>query len=303
MPPKRAPKPIGQVRSFSAAHPSTLSRSSFGDTHTSTTARLLNQHATHLHTLGLISDHMRAELSNPRRYDGHTNVDYDEQYLAMHPNYTGADAIEIMGSGEARLRQGIRDRQMLQALSSEEVEIDDEEGVETEQTDNHMKDVGASVEETQGDEDAMSVLELDNDPGSDRCTDLTGGADAQPSDERETTPALRGPMVDRAMQTSPGLLERGLGRFGKNLATAIVVESSEDEKMPVTPDPRNAASHPQSRELADEVLVSSEKEEEASVPTPPKDSATLARGGDIEDAIMISSSSSPVPAAAKDSSE
>jgi hypothetical protein len=79
-------------------------RSVFGDSRATSEDAMMLAHATSLRAIGLISEEMRTMLSQPWHACGQLKMKYTEAYLAMHPDYTGAN-VDMMPSYEVALRR------------------------------------------------------------------------------------------------------------------------------------------------------------------------------------------------------
>ncbi|KAF1836331.1 hypothetical protein BDW02DRAFT_460965, partial [Decorospora gaudefroyi] len=90
-------------------------RSCYGDRHTTTDNGLLATHSQHLRQAGVISKTMETELSKrcniykPGDSPTRPTRKYTPEYLALHPNYTGANADEMPTLTTATRHQKERD--------------------------------------------------------------------------------------------------------------------------------------------------------------------------------------------------
>ncbi|KAH7092301.1 hypothetical protein FB567DRAFT_545468 [Paraphoma chrysanthemicola] len=109
MPPKSKPRKVLETISIQEVeHVST--RSVYGDNHAANEDAMMVEHAKSIRAAGLIGEEMETQLSQPWHRTGELKRHYTKEYLEMHPEHTGSNAIEMPTYETALKKQRERDR-------------------------------------------------------------------------------------------------------------------------------------------------------------------------------------------------
>lgn len=116
---------------------------------------MMATHAEQLRSSGMITDNEAEKISKPWHKTGVLNIQYSEEYLLQHPDYTGANAHAFASRETVRrrkVREDMEQRRLIKDYEAGRVDVDGIDVVE-EQDGEHGSSKVDSSDETGGDDD------------------------------------------------------------------------------------------------------------------------------------------------------